>query len=465
MRAVPIFCAAVVLGLSACGDSGAATREHVPPVAAVRGDAPSAETFQSVVAAVLPAIVYVEAEGRPERPRGGLVPGSPGSQNLLPLGSGSGVIYTPEGLILTNNHVVQDAQRVLVTLYDRRQFEARVLARDPATDVAVLQIEGSGFPTAPLGDSDGLALGDWVLALGSPLGLEFTVTAGIVSGTGRSLGILGRGNREQGQAAPLEHFIQTDAAINPGNSGGPLVNLAGEVIGINTAIASPTGVFAGYGFAIPSNLAWRVADQLVQFGEVRRPYLGVLLDNITAADAEVYGLEIPEGAEVKYLEPDGPAERAGLELGDVIVAVEGRRVRTVSDLQAHLAQLEPGSIATVAAIRYGEAFEAGVQLGVIRSGVASGPPAGATLVSEGREAGIGFTTAERGGMLVVAGVQPYSPAVRAGVRPGQVILRANRAEVRTRADLERVIEASGGSLVSLIVEDPNVGRTIVNYRI
>jgi serine protease Do len=450
-----------LVSLSGCGtESGPPTGDPTISPAAVRGEAPSAETFQSVVRAVLPAIVYIEAEGRPRGGLGGLLPGAQSSQNLLPIGSGSGVIFTEDGLILTNNHVVQDAERVLVTLYDRRQFEAQVVARDPATDVAVVRIEGTGFPTAALGDSDTLALGDWVLALGSPLGLEFTVTAGIVSGTGRSLGILSGTNREEGTAAPLEHFIQTDAAINPGNSGGPLVNLAGQVIGINTAIASPTGVFAGYGFAIPSNLANRVAQQLVQFGEVRRPYLGVLLDNITAADAEIYGLPVPEGAEVKYLEPGGPAELAGLQLGDVIVAVEGRPVRTVSELQANLAQLEPGTTATLTTIRYGAEMAARVQMGVIRSGIA---PRAQAAPSEGQN-GIGFAAAERGGRVVVAGVQPFSPARRAGVRPGQVILQANRQDVRTVRDLERVLSAGGGSLVSLVVEDPSIGRTIVNYR-
>jgi serine protease Do len=448
----------VALAVAGCGEP---VPQPVSEPAAVRGQAPSAETFQSVAEAVLPSLVSIQAEARLTPQFGGFLPGMPGpSPDLQPIGAGSGVIYTTDGLILTNDHVVQEAERVTVTLYDRRQFEARVVARDPATDVAVVQIEGNGFTAAPLGDSDRLSLGDWVLALGSPLGLEFTVTAGIVSGTGRALGILGQGRGSAGQAAPLEHFIQTDAAINPGNSGGPLVNLAGEVVGINTAIASPTGVFAGYGFAIPSNLARLVAGQLVEFGEVRRPYLGVLLDNVSAADAEVYGLSVPEGAEVKFIEPGGPAAAAGLQLGDVILAVENRRVATVNDLQAVLAQLPAGATATLRFVRYGQEMDASVRLGVIRSGVAPDPQR-----ARAPAAGLGFAARQVGGAVVVAAVEPFSAAVRAGVRPGQTIIAVNRREVTTLGDLEAAVRAIEGDVISLIIDDPNLGRTIANFRI
>jgi serine protease Do len=429
-----------------------------PPatVQAARGSAPTAETFQAVVEEVLPTIVFIQAEGRPVGPRGGLLPMQQ-SDELMPLGVGSGVIYSPDGYILTNNHVVQQADRVTVLLYDRRQLEARVVARDPATDVAVVQVEGNDFPHARLGDSEAVRLGDWVLALGSPLGLEFTVTAGIVSGTGRSLGILGSAMRpEESAAAPLEHFIQTDAAINPGNSGGPLVNMAGEVVGINTAVATPGGGFPGYGFAIPSNLARNVAEQLVRNGEVRRPYLGVGLDNVSAADAEVYGLERAEGAEVKTVEPGSPADQAGIRIGDVVVGVGERNVGTVSELQSVLAALEPGSTVQVRLVRFGEAVEQAVRLGVVTSGVRPQPrpqPEGA-----GR---LGFSLVQRRGNLIVAGVQPFSAARRAGVRPGQVLVSVNRRDVSTPAEVVRAME---GNVISLVVQDPQVGRTIINYR-
>jgi serine protease Do len=299
-----------------------------------------------------------------------------------------------------------------------------------------------------------------VLALGSPLGLQFTVTAGIVSGTGRTLGILRQNRvREETQAAPLEHFIQTDAAVNPGNSGGPLVSLGGEVIGINTAIASPTGAFAGYGFAIPSNLASRVADQLIRFGEVRRPYIGVGLDEVTAADAEVYGLEVPEGAEIKYVEEGSPAAGAGLEIGDVIQTVEGVRVRTVGDFQAALAQLDPGTVGQLGVVRFGERLQVPVRLGMIRSGIVPEPepePEGPTR--------LGFAVQGRAGAVVVTAVRPLSAAARAGVRPGQVILRVNQREVQSPAGMLEALEAAGRDVVSLIVQDPQIGRTIINYR-
>ncbi|CAN5797856.1 DegQ family serine endoprotease [soil metagenome] len=458
MSRLPFALVFTLLALGGCR----AERSPDDRAVAVRADAPSAETFQSVVEEVLPAIVFIQAEARPPAGLGARLPGviqTP--QELLPIGSGSGVLYTEDGYILTNNHVVQQADRVTVLLYDRRQFEARVVARDPSTDVAVVRIEGTGFPFARLGDSDRVRLGDWALALGSPLGLQFTVTAGIISGTGRALGILGRGREtDAAQAAPLEHFIQTDAAINPGNSGGPLINLAGEVIGINTAIASPTGAFAGYGFAIPSNLAHRVADQLVRLGEVRRPYLGVLLDNVSAADAQVYGLTTAEGAEVIHIEPGGPADRAGMQLGDVILGIEAQDVRSVGDLQASLALLEPERSARVRIVRYGQEMEIPVALGIVRSGIVPQPR---PEVAEG-PGRLGFSVTVRNGTVIVSGVRQYSAAMRAGIRPGQEILQVNRVEVNSAADVERAVREAERDVVSLIVRDPQMGRVIINYR-
>src|SRR5690606_3071574 len=244
---------------------------------------------------------------------------SPGPRS----GSGSGFIISPDGYVMTNNHVVENASRVTVTLTDRRQFDATVVGRDPNTDVAVLKIDGDNLPTVQLGNSDELQVGDWVLALGYPLSLGETVTAGIVSAKGKNIGIMGR-NEEA--AAPLEHFIQTDAAINPGNSGGPLVNLRGEAIGINSAIASPTGTYSGYGFAVPIRLAKRVADDLIRYGTVHRPRLAVQIKDVEPADIDVFGLPGADGSVVTVVQ-DGPARLAGVQAGDVIVAVDGQRVR------------------------------------------------------------------------------------------------------------------------------------------
>jgi serine protease Do len=449
----------LLLPLPACRTD----RGEVPVPQAFVAGAPSAETFQNVVDAVLPAIVFIQTEGRPHEHLERLMPGLERGEvpDVLPIGVGSGVLYSADGLILTNNHVVQQAERVSILLYDRRQFEAEVVARDPATDVAVVRIHGSGFPFVRLGDSDDVRMGDWVLALGSPLGLQFTVTAGIVSGTGRALGVL-RGTSAPGmdQAPPLEHFIQTDAAINVGNSGGPLVNLAGEVVGINTAIASPTGAFAGYGFAIPSNLARHVADQLVRYGEVRRSFLGVVLDNVTPADAEVYGLERAEGAEVKIVEPGSPADRGGVELGDVIVGIEQLEVRSVADLQAALARIEPEQTARLRIVRFGEPRELQVRLGVVRSGVV--PQRTAAAETPGQ---LGFGFAERDREIVVTHVSRFSSAGRAGLRPGQVIRSVNQQSVRSPQELDRALQTPERNAVSLIVEDPRVGRTIVNFRV
>jgi serine protease Do len=432
-----------------------------PEAGEMRARAPTSQTFRAAVDAVLPAVVYiqVEAEATPSLEAGPLAPLPPGG-GLEQVGAGSGVLFRPDGYILTSDHVVREAARLTVTLHDHREFEGRVVARDPSTDVAVVKIDAQGLPTARLGDSDRLDLGDWVLALGSPLNLQFSVTAGVVSAKGRAIGILNRAADSGRTAAPLEHFIQTDAAINPGNSGGPLVNLDGEVVGINTAIASPTGVYAGYGFAVPINLARRAAEELIRYGRVRRGFLGVLLEDVDAADARVYGLPAIEGAEVVHVQEGGPAERAGVQLGDVVVGIAGRKVETTSDLQAVLATLEPGTTTRLRLFRYGRSIEVPVQLGVITSGERPAPP---PRRPEG-PARIGFAVDEQGGRLVVVAVQAYSPAYRAGIRPGQEVLAVNRREVRSLQAFATAV-ASSGDVVSLIVRDPRIGRLIINYEL
>src|SRR4051812_36435497 len=272
--------------------------------------------------------------------------------------SGSGFIIDAAGYVVTNNHVVDGASHITVVLNDKREYSARVVGRDPNTDIAVLKIEARGPPPARLGDSEGLDTGDWVLALGSPLQLEQTTTAGIVSAKGRSIGIMDRSN---GANAPLEHYIQTDAAINPGNSGGPLVDLQGRVIGVNSAIASPTGYYSGYGFAVPINLARRVTDDLIRYGEVHRPMMGVEIRDATPADAEVFRLPSPDGAVVAS-EPKGAAQGAGLQLGDVIVALDGQPVRSRGDLMESVMRREPGDQVKVDYIRYGSRRSATLRL-------------------------------------------------------------------------------------------------------
>jgi serine protease Do len=448
------------------GDSGGV----VPSVGVASAQTPSTSAFQTAAARALPAVVYIQVEARPRvvmTPFGPMAaqPGTPGAQQgpLLPRGSGSGVFFREGGYILTNNHVVQEAERVTVTLYDRRTFEAEVVARDPSTDIAVVRVRGERLPVAPLGQSDSLKLGQWVLALGSPLGLQFSVTAGIVSATGRSIGILAASGQqgEASQAAPLEDYIQTDAAINPGNSGGPLVDLDGRVIGINSAIASPTGTFAGYGFAVPIDLARVVADQLIRFGEVRRPYLGVALDDVEAVDVRVYDLPGPGGAEVIRVEDGSPAARAGIRLGDVIVRIGDAPVGTVAELRAALARLEPGASVTLGIVRYGSPQRITLTPGVVTSGTR---PQRAAAAAEG-PARAGLQVTQRGGRVVIAAVQPYSSAARAGVRPGQAIVSANGREIGSVDQLAQVVRGASEGALSLIVDDPQAGRIIVNYEL
>ena len=447
--------------LGACGEG---QDRIIPSVTSAAAQTPSTSAFQEATNRVLPSVVYVEVQGRPPIQRDFLMPFRRQPEGpLQPLGSGSGVVFRAGGYILTNNHVVQRAERVTISTYDGHTFQAQVIARDPSTDIAVVRVE-SELPVAELGNSDSLELGQWVLAAGSPLGLRFTVTAGIISATGRALGILGGVSPEQSpgeqgeQAAPIENFIQTDAAINPGNSGGPLVDLNGRVIGINSAIASPTGVFAGYGFAVPINLARDVARQLIERGEVHRPYLGVALDAVDPVDVRVYRLSSTAGAEVVHVDPKGPTASV-LELGDVIVAVAGQPVRTVAEFQAALARLSPNATVPVRVIRGARERELQVKLGLVRSGVRP------ERTSAGEDAvSAGLQVVQRGTRVIIAGVQPYSAAARAGLRPGYVIVSANGEEIRSVDQLRGVAGRAQG-VMSLIVEAGEVGRLIVNFEL
>jgi serine protease Do len=261
-------------------------------------------------------------------------------------GSGSGFVVSADGYILTNNHVVEGAEQVTVRLLDRREFKAKVIGTDPNTDVAVVKIDAKGLQPVALGNSDDARVGEWVLAIGNPLGegLTFTVTSGIISAQGRALtGLPGRG---QGS---IQDFIQTDAAINPGNSGGPLVSVRGEVIGINSAIASETGFYSGYGFAIPINLARTVMNQLIETGSVHRAALGVAIDNVTLNDAAYVGL--PEIRDIPN--DDSPAKAAGILPGDVIISVDGKPVERVGQLQQVIGFRKPGEVAKVEVARKG----------------------------------------------------------------------------------------------------------------
>jgi serine protease Do len=372
---------------------------------------------------------------------------------------GSGVIVDTGGFILTNNHVVEQADEIEVQLSaDERRFPAKVIGTDPETDLAVIQIDtDEELPSVPLGDSDKMVVGEWVLAVGNPFGFGHTVTAGIVSAKGRTL---------QG---PYQDFIQTDAAINPGNSGGPLVNMRGEVVGINSNIISASGGSMGIGFAIPSNLTRKIYDQLVEHGSVTRGWLGVSIQNLTPELARGFKLEGQKGAVVnEVLGDDSPAAKGGLEAGDVIVTLNGEKVESSNRLVQMVADVRPGESVEVTFYRDGELRTARIEAGTRASALAAQQQGGQQ--SEGGRLGVSaqdltpqlasqLGTSTRSGVVLV-GVDPGGPAADAGLRRGDIILEANRKKVGDLDDLERAIgEVPSGGALLLRVERVRGGQS------
>lgn len=298
------------------------------------------DAFRRVADQVTPAVVYIQVESEASRERyrefeDGLRERF--FREPMPRQSvGSGVVISKQGHIVTNRHVVNGADNILVTLADKRQYEARIIGRDSSTDLAVLKVDAEReLPVVAFGDSDAVTVGEWVVAVGNPFRLTSTVTAGIVSALGRQIDI-------SSNTLGIEDFIQTDAAINPGNSGGALVNLRGELVGISTAIATESGSYEGYGFAIPSNLMQRVVQDLITHGEFRRAYLGVTIDEVTAQVARDNGLSEIRGVLIRNVHPNGAAHRAGLRDGDIVLAIEGRPVNAMNELQSTIARSRPG---------------------------------------------------------------------------------------------------------------------------
>ncbi len=352
---------------------------------------------------------------------------------------GSGVIVDAErGYLLTNHHVVAQADEIIITLTDRRQINATLVGSDPETDVAVLRVEPDTLTSLPMANSDELEVGDYVIAIGNPFGLGQTVTAGIVSALGRTgLGIEG-----------YEDFIQTDASINPGNSGGALVNLHGELVGINTAIIAPGGGNIGIGFAIPINMARQIMEQIIEHGEIQRGRIGVQIQDLTPELAEAFGVGQTSGAVVSQVTPGSPAEASGLKAGDVIIEMNGKPVRSSADLRNRVGLLRVGERVELTLVResatqtvvmdIGEVQEARVQSGdeiPKLKGAVFGP------IEQGSPL---FGKVE--GVLVVE-VQSGSPAWRAGLRQGDVIVSVNRKPIRTPEEILEVAAAGNGSLL------------------
>ncbi len=420
--------------------------------------------FSNLAAQVSPAVVSVTVRERPERAEQGGRGARQGSG--MPFGMGqkggqdsdrdgsqmsqqvrqaraSGFIIDPDGTIVTNNHVVKDADRVSVTLSDGTELPARVVGRDPRTDLAVIKVSaGHRLPALELGDSDQVRPGQWVLAVGNPFGLGGTVTAGIVSARGRDIG-----------SGPYDQFLQVDAAINQGNSGGPLFTQDGRVVGVNTAILSPSGGSIGIGFAIPSSLVKNVVGQLRTAGHVTRGFLGVETQPVTASIAPGLGLPADaKGALVAAVSPDSPASRAGLQPGDVLQTVNGTTVRTPHELATMVAEAKPGDTAQIGLVRDGKPTSLDVKLTALLDDRQTADAAGEQAPAQGR---IGIALAplspelrdqlELGAQqkgVVVAGVQPGSPAAAAGLRQGDLLVGVGAKAVTEPGEAVTAIRAA-----------------------
>jgi serine protease DegQ len=366
--------------------------------------------------------------------------------------AGSGVIVdAAKGYVMTNHHVVDKADEIVVTLKDQRRLTAKLVGSDPDSDLAILQVPADRLRAVPLGNSDALEVGDFVVAIGNPFGLGQTVTSGIVSALGRrGLGI-----------ESYEDFIQTDASINPGNSGGALVNLKGELIGINTAILGPSGGNIGIGFAIPINMARAVMQQIVEFGEVRRGQLGVSIQNLTPELSEALNTRTLSGAVVSRVQPGSAAEDAGLEQGDVIVGLNGAPIQDSADLRNRVGLLPPGSKAELKVIRKGREMTINATIGKPQDSAQAGGvkdvPQLAGVQLEVQPARRG----ENGGRVIVTRVDPDTKAYEAGLRPGDVILSVNQQRVSTLEDVSRAGAGRPGKLLVQIGRDQGVFFTVI----
>jgi serine protease Do len=368
----------------------------------------------------------------------------PRQQPRVEHGLGSGVIISPDGYIITNNHVVDGATDVRVTMTDRRILPAKVVGTDPLTDLAVIKVDGKNLPNAPWGDSTKLHPGQTVLAFGNPFGFRFTVTRGIVSA-------LNRPNPSSDDARKPGQFIQTDAAINPGNSGGPLVNARGEVVGINTFLISPSGSFSGMGFAIPTQIVRPTVEKLIQFGKVTHGYMGIGISDVTPDNSKFFHMDSAVGTVVTQVEPDSPGAKAGLKVGDVITQIDGKEVSEAGELQVVVGQKNPGTTIHLQVMRDGKSIAVPVTLEAMGSRDKSGKETADTGKGKPRwGVGLSDITPEMREQLqapdtlrgaVIQQVQPGSPADNAGLQSGDIILEVDRKPVQNAADVQKALGA------------------------
>lgn len=501
---------AFIVGIGVASGAGWTTTSLAEPIvsdqpqlteASVQPAIDLSEAFVNIADVVTPAVVRIENRRQAIQPANNgagdplrrffdldpdsPVPGQPRNS------SGSGFIVSEDGYILTNNHVVQGANELTVELENGREYPARVIGADPTTDVALIKIEGNGFPTLSFGDSEGVKVGEWILAIGNPgfgggSQLNYTVTAGIVSAKGRSLQLIDRELRGNPNFDPanagfaIEDFIQTDAVINPGNSGGPMVNLRGQVVGINSAIASQTGFYQGYGFAIPIDLARRVMDDLAEYGRVRRAYLGVNMRDVDAVDAEYYGLPTVGGALISGITDATPAEAAGFEINDVIVGVDGVEISGGSQLQHRIALKRPGDQVVMTVVRDSEERDIRVVLGEAPFSVDTEVPTTSMASADEPETAetLGIQVqdltpelSERYGYsspngVIISQINPSGAVYEEGLlSPGLRIVAINGEEIEKSDDVARVLDvAQSGSVVNFVLADPQGGTLVLNVR-
>jgi len=434
--------------------------------------------FRSVAKQVGPAVVFIKVEKEVKQQNMGTNPfaGSPFGDEFFrrffgqvpqhrkvppkapkhnTVGQGSGFIISPDGYIMTNNHVVGDADKVTVQLLDGSEYEAKIIGTDPPTDVALIKIDvDEKLPALKLGDSDKLEVGDWVLAFGNPFGLSHTLTAGIVSAKGRS----GIGLND------YENFIQTDAAINPGNSGGPLVNLDGEVVGMNTAIYSRSGGYMGIGFAIPINMAQNIRKQLIKHGGVTRGRLGIYIQDLTKDLADSFSIDQHEGILVSQIMEDSPAEQAGLQQGDVILKLDGKKITSVAGFRNKIAMTRPETKVKLLVLRNGKKKNITAIIGTMDTDENGHPVQSGELPELGMNLQkltpdiaeqLGYTGAHG---VLVAEVKPDSIAARAGIQRGNLIEEVNRKSVTTPDQVKSIIKKSDRKTVLLLVRQGNASR-------
>ncbi len=479
---VPVLAAAMAVGLGAyefAKPAVAASPMPAAPAAALDDNSVAPlvafdKAMETLAARVTPAIVNVTVTSKTKE----TADDQDGSQDIqrffgnqfgfqmmpqqrpqIEHGLGSGVIISPDGYIVTNNHVIDGAVDIRVTMNDRRILRAKLIGADPLTDLAVLKVDATNLPSVPWGDSTKLRPGQLVLAFGNPYGFRFTVTRGIVSA-------LNRPNPESDRRKPGE-FIQTDAAINPGNSGGPLVDSHGEVIGINTFLISPSGSFSGMGFAIPSQIVRPTIETLIRDGKVRHGYMGVGISDVTPENSKFFDLQKAEGALVTQVEPNSPGAKAGLKTGDVIVALDGQPVNDAGELQVQVGQRQPGTTIKLGVIRNGANETIPVTLQEM--GAKNGEEAASNEHGKPRWGlGLSDLTPDARDQLdvpqgtsgaLVGNVQPGSPADNAGIQRGDVILEINRKPVKSASDAAEMLKSIPAGQDALVLVFSNGGNT------